>query len=115
MELKNIQKITINGAKAIASFKARVPSSQYTIVSETAASLRVSMTIYSDIAYKDLVVYYIREKYSVNDEIALIRQVYDKGTEFQAYTDYAEECKAKARAFVEERNAFLGLPAGTGL
>lgn len=47
--------------------------------------------------YCRLVQKYIREKYSVEDEIAMIRQKEEKPEEYAAYFDYCEECKQKAR------------------
>lgn len=44
----------------------------------------------------ELVEKYIREKYTVSDELALLRQRDSKRAEFDAYNEYAEECKARA-------------------
>ena len=54
---------------------------------------------YDDIAerYKDRVIERIREKYSVDDEIAILRQRDSKVEEFEEYNEYVEDCKAKAR------------------
>ena len=38
----------------------------------------------------------VRARYSVSDELALLRQRESKAEEFQAYDAYAEECKAQA-------------------
>ena len=38
----------------------------------------------------------VRERYSVSDELALLRQQEAKAEEFAAYNEYAEECKAQA-------------------
>lgn len=38
----------------------------------------------------------VREKYSVSDELALLRQRDEKPEEFAAYNAYAEECKEQA-------------------
>ncbi len=38
----------------------------------------------------------VRARYSVSDELAILRQRDDKPEEFQAYNAYAEECKAQA-------------------
>lgn len=38
----------------------------------------------------------VRAKYSVSDELALLRQREDKAEEFQAYNAFAEACKAQA-------------------
>lgn len=49
--------------------------------------------------YESLVVTLIREKYSLNDEQAIIRKKLAgiDSKEFEEYNKYAEECKAKAR------------------
>lgn len=49
-------------------------------------------------AYKQRVESLIRERYSVADELALLRQREAKAEEFAAYNDFAEACKAQARA-----------------
>ena len=47
--------------------------------------------------YENLVSEYIREKYSVSAELAILRQRDSKPAEFAEYFDYAEQCKAKAK------------------
>ncbi|MBE6588821.1 MAG: hypothetical protein E7643_01460 [Ruminococcaceae bacterium] len=47
--------------------------------------------------YPDLVSEYIRKKYSINAELALLRQREEKPEEFAAYNAYAEQCKREAR------------------
>ena len=47
--------------------------------------------------YEMLVERYIRERYSLNAELAILRQRNTKLDEFLAYNAYAEECKAKAK------------------
>lgn len=47
--------------------------------------------------YAQLVSDYIREKYSIDDELAILRQRDEKPDEYAAYYAYAEECKAKAK------------------
>lgn len=44
---------------------------------------------------KQKIVAEIRKKYSINDEIAILRQRDTKPQEFNAYNDYVEQCKAK--------------------
>ena len=48
-------------------------------------------------SYEQLVSEYIREKYSIDDELAILRQKEEKPEEYAAYYAYAEECKARAR------------------
>lgn len=45
------------------------------------------------VPYKDQVVALIRERYSYDDELAILRQQNRKPEEFKAYDDYCEECK----------------------
>ena len=47
--------------------------------------------------YEALVVSYIRERYSINDELSIIRQKDSKPDEFAEYNNYIEECKARAK------------------
>lgn len=56
----------------------------------------VVKTIVQD--YETLVEKYIREKYTVSNELAILRQKDDKPEEFKEYHDYAESCKARAKA-----------------
>ena len=39
----------------------------------------------------------IRERYSISDELAILRQRDEKPEEFAAYNAFVEECKAKAK------------------
>lgn len=47
--------------------------------------------------YEALVVSYIRERYSINDELSIIRQRDSKPVEFAEYNNYVEECKVRAK------------------
>ena len=50
--------------------------------------------------YSDLIVGYIREKYSINDELAIQRQCdnsEEKKAEFDEYNAFCDECKVKAK------------------
>lgn len=48
--------------------------------------------------YKQTVEMLIREKYSINDELAILRQRDSKPEEFAEYNAYVEDCKARAKA-----------------
>lgn len=48
--------------------------------------------------YEDRVVELLRKKYSLNQELAILRQRDEKPEEYQAYHDYAEQCKATAKS-----------------
>lgn len=43
--------------------------------------------------YAERVEYLIRKRYTVSDEIAILRQREDKVEEFEEYNAFAEECK----------------------
>jgi hypothetical protein len=47
--------------------------------------------------YEERVVELIREKYSIDDEIAILRQKDTKQEEYQAWYDFCEACKAQAK------------------
>ena len=47
--------------------------------------------------YENRVVELLRKKYSLNQELAILRQRNEKPEEYQAYHDYAEQCKATAK------------------
>ena len=47
--------------------------------------------------YEQRVQQSIRERYSVADELAILRQRDTKPDEFAAYFEYAEQCKAQAK------------------
>lgn len=48
-------------------------------------------------AYEERVEQLIRERYSLNQELAIQRQRDTKVDEFNAYYEYCEECKTKAK------------------
>lgn len=47
--------------------------------------------------YEEKVEDFIRERYTVSDELAILRQRYTKPNEFEEYNEFCEECKAKAK------------------
>ena len=47
--------------------------------------------------YEERVVELIRQRYTVNQELAILRQRDTKADEFGEYNSYVEECKATAR------------------
>lgn len=51
-------------------------------------------------AYKERVERLIRERYSVADELGILRQRDTKPQEFVEYNAFAEQCKAQAKAEV---------------
>lgn len=69
----------------------------------------VRFKAYSNITYEDLVNKLIAEKYTIQDELAIQRK-HQKGInidEFNEYDAYVESCKAKAKAFIAERDEAL--------
>lgn len=53
---------------------------------------------FDESAYKAAVERLIRERYTVADELGILRQRDTKPEEFAEYNDFAEACKAQARA-----------------
>lgn len=58
---------------------------------------------YTEAEYEDLVGRKIAERYSINAQIALLRQAATKPDEFAAFDAFAEACKAEARKELAER------------
>jgi len=50
-----------------------------------------------EIPYEEQVVAKIRERYSIDDELATLRQRDTKPEEFKAYNAYAEQCKKEVK------------------
>ena len=53
--------------------------------------------IVDDRPYEEKVVAYIRERYTIDQEFAILRQRDTKPEEFAEYDRYCEECKARAK------------------
>lgn len=51
-----------------------------------------------DRLYENLIIKEIRKKYSVNQELAILRQRDSKPEEFAVYNAFVEECKVKIKA-----------------
>ena len=54
--------------------------------------------------YRRIVTERIRRRYDLDAELAILRQRDDKPEEFAAYSAYAEQCKAEARAEVDAQS-----------
>lgn len=69
----------------------------------------VSFTTYSKITYESLVNKLVKEKYSDSEEFAILRKAIGNpnNDEYLIYNAFVEDCKIKARAFVEERDSKL--------
>lgn len=59
------------------------------------------------ISYVEAIVFLIRQKYSLSDEIAILRQRDIKPNEFAEYNIFVESCKTEAKNFIEERRKFF--------
>ena len=59
---------------------------------------------FNQMSYEELVVLYIRERYSIDEELAIQRQKETKPDEWEAYFAYCEECKKKAKQVLEAEN-----------
>ncbi len=54
-----------------------------------------------DIVKGEMINALVREKYSLHDELSLLRQRDEKPEEFKAYNAYAEECKKQVKGELE--------------
>ena len=54
--------------------------------------------------YEDLIISKIREKYTIDQELAILRQRDTKPQEFAEYDAYVEQCKLEAKQEVEDGN-----------
>ncbi len=54
-----------------------------------------------DRAYENAVETAIRKKYTIGNELAVLRQRDEKPDEFAAYSAYVEECKAAVKAAMQ--------------
>lgn len=51
--------------------------------------------------YADEVNRRIRRRYTMDDELAILRQRGSKPAEFEVYNEYAELCKTEAKAYLD--------------
>lgn len=68
----------------------------------------VTITRYSDLPYEQIVIGMIRTKYSIDQEIAILRQKDSKLAEYNEYYLFVEKCKTEAKLFVQERTLKFG-------
>lgn len=52
---------------------------------------------YQSMSYGELVNMFGRERYTLSEELAVIRQQKEKPEEYKIYYDYFEECKLRAK------------------
>ena len=62
-----------------------------------------SVPSYTETDYKERVERLIRERYTVADELGILRQRDTKPQEFAEYNAFAEQCKAQAKAQLAEQ------------
>lgn len=66
---------------------------------------RIMFTRYSNISYDELVNGMVRDKYSESQEFAILRKAMTlKTDEFTEYNTYVEECKVKAKEWINQRD-----------
>ena len=51
--------------------------------------------------YESMIIQKIRQRYSINQELAVLRQRDEKPDEFAEYNAYVEQCKAEIKAELE--------------
>ena len=61
-----------------------------------------SVDMEGPVTYERLIEALIRDRYTVSDELAILRQQASKPEEFEAYNLYAEECKQIAKSITQE-------------
>ena len=57
----------------------------------------VQNSVKNDAALEELCKRYIRQKYSVDDELGIARQKDKKPEKYETYYNYVEDCLARAR------------------
>ena len=62
-----------------------------------------------DKTYEELVITLIRQKYSINEELAILRQRDSKPQEFAEYNQFVENIKTQLKAKINEIKLSLGL------
>ena len=60
-----------------------------------------------NISYEALVSKLIHKSYSIDSELAILRQKDEKPEEYQTYYNFAESCKEQARTYIAERESAL--------
>lgn len=57
--------------------------------------MKTIFQLFKELPRKQRIVAEIRKKYTINDELAILRQRDSKPQEFEEYNTYVENCKAK--------------------
>lgn len=53
------------------------------------------------LVYEELIIKLIREKYTINQELAILRQRDSKPNAYEIYNNFVEGCKAQAKSIIE--------------
>lgn len=71
----------------------------------------VEYTIYNMSSYETIVNQLVKEKYSDSEEFAILRKAIGNpyNAEYIEYNAYVENCKVRAKEFIEERNEVLNI------
>lgn len=73
------------------------PSEEDLMIEGWVEYIPVNIEITQEELYKRRVIELIRDRYNVDDELAILRQRDVKIDDFNAYNTYVEDCKAQAR------------------
>lgn len=82
----------------------RLKNLPHTEIVLTEEQIQAELELAKQNQYEDMIVAKIRQRYSVNQELAILRQQTTKPEEYQAYYDYVEQCKAEAKSEVLNDN-----------
>lgn len=91
------QAVEIDGMVVINAPEKMLLDNGWEVYNEPAPEPHVETEEEKEMRYKSRIVELIRERYTIDDELALNRQREDKRTEWVAYDTFCEECKTKAR------------------
>lgn len=75
----------------------RLKNLPQTEIELTEEQIQAELELAKQNQYENMIVSKIRQKYSVNQELAILRQRDTKPVEFAEYNDYVEQCKAEAK------------------
>lgn len=78
-----------------------LPQEEVVFTEEQLAEMQEQAKAYQ---YENMIVAKIRQRYSVNQELAILRQRDTKPDEFAEYNEYVEQCKAEAKSEVLNDN-----------
>ena len=74
------------------------------VITET----KTTFTLYSSISYENLTSELIRQRYSQDEEFAILRKAISGNTsDYETYNAYVDNCKAEAKKFIAERDVII--------